>query len=70
MKVWSGSEPKCDAGNGHNLNGEFYDAAIPAYRQWAILCPACAKRHGVKLGLGFGQRYQKQSNGAWLKVEG
>lgn len=38
---------------------------------WANMTPASWKEHGVgRLGQGFGQRYKKQSDGKWLKVEG
>lgn len=38
---------------------------------WAIMTPESWELYGCgKLGLGFGQRYKKQSDGKWLKVEG
>lgn len=67
---WQGSTPRCDIGNGHKLNGTFFDARIPAYRQWGLLCPACAERFGIKLGTGLGQKYERQPDGRWLKTEG
>jgi len=38
---------------------------------WALMTPASWEENGVgRLGTGFGQRYELQSNGKWLKVEG
>ena len=38
---------------------------------WANMTPASWAKHGIgRLGQGYGQRYEKQSNGRWLKVEG
>ena len=38
---------------------------------WAIMTPSSWKQHGVgKLGTGYGQKYEKQADGRFLKVEG
>jgi hypothetical protein len=38
---------------------------------WANMTEESFKVYGTgKLGLGFGQKYVKQENGKWLKVEG
>jgi hypothetical protein len=38
---------------------------------WAKMTPASWKKYGVgRLGTGYGQRYKKQPDGKWLKVEG
>lgn len=40
---------------------------------WALMTPASWAQHSGtegKLGLGRGQRYVKQPDGKWLKVEG
>lgn len=38
---------------------------------WGLMTPASWAKHGVgKLGTGYGQKYQKQTDGKWLKVEG
>jgi hypothetical protein len=37
---------------------------------WATMTPASHKKHGVGLGTGKGQRYDKQPDGRWLKVKG
>jgi len=38
---------------------------------WANMTAESWKEHGIgRLGQGFGQRYEKQSDGKWLKVEG
>ena len=41
------------------------------YGPWAIMTPLSWGQHGIgRLGTGFGQRYEKQADGQWLKVEG
>lgn len=38
---------------------------------WANMTPTSWRIHGVgRLGTGFGQKYEKQSDGRWLKIEG
>ena len=38
---------------------------------WANMTPESWKQFGIgRLGQGFGQRYKKQADGRWLKVEG
>lgn len=37
---------------------------------WALMTPKSFEINGIALGLGLGQRYKKQSDGKWLKVEG
>lgn len=37
---------------------------------WALMCVPCHTVHGGKLGLGIGQKYEKQQDGRWLKVAG
>ena len=38
---------------------------------WANMSYVSWVRFGVgKLGTGYGQRYERQANGRWLKVEG
>jgi len=37
---------------------------------WALMSPVSYSKYGVGLGLGRGQRYKKQTDGRWLKVEG
>ena len=38
---------------------------------WANMTPRSWRRYGCgQLGTGYGQKYEKQSDGRWLKVEG
>ena len=38
---------------------------------WAIMSPQMWKLHGFGLlGTGYGQKYEKQVDGRWLKTEG
>lgn len=37
---------------------------------WALMTPSSHRHYGCGLGLGKGQKYEKQDDGKWLKVEG
>jgi hypothetical protein len=38
---------------------------------WACMSSYSWEKHGCgKLGTGFGQKYKRQADGRWLKVEG
>lgn len=37
---------------------------------WALMCVPCHNNHGGRLGLGIGQKYEKQPGGRWLKIAG
>jgi hypothetical protein len=38
---------------------------------WANMTEASWKKYGVgRTGTGFAQKYQKQADGRWLKIEG
>jgi len=38
---------------------------------WAIMAPGSWRLHGSpRLGTGWGQRYKRQADGRWLKIEG
>jgi len=38
---------------------------------WAFMCPECWKEHGFgKLGVGFGQRYDRDPDGRFFKTAG
>ena len=47
-----------------------YDAKVPGHGSWGNICGECFELHGCRLGTGYGQKYSKQSDGKWLKVEG
>lgn len=54
---------------GNVIEDTFYDGAT-SMGPWAIMAPKSFRRYGRGVGLGIGQRYNKQSDGRWLKVEG
>ena len=65
---WSG-----DPGEKDDFQFPIKDEFIDGKTQmgpWAIMTPATYRIHGCGLGLGSGQRYKKQADGRWLKVEG
>lgn len=56
---------------GRVIEDEFIDAPT-IQGPWATMTPKSWRQNGadVKLGTGHGQRYKKQTDGKWLKVEG
>jgi hypothetical protein len=47
-----------------------YDAKT-IHGPWANMSEISFQRHGFgRLGTGYGQKYEKQPDGRWLKVEG
>jgi hypothetical protein len=56
---------------GYPVKDEIIDAPT-VEGPWALMTPESWKDNRMyhKLGTGFGQRYKKQSDGKWLKVEG
>jgi hypothetical protein len=69
-KYWKGTPPlKCDICE-EPIAKLFFDAKT-TQGPWGTLCEECFERHTYgELGLGFGQRYEKQANGKWLKTGG
>ena len=65
-KVWLGST-KCDF-CGCEITTSLVDG-MTNNGQWAVMCPKCHKIHGVGLGVGKGQKYVKDSDGDFVKVE-
>ena len=73
-KFYAGEPPEncdiCAQALAHENVGTFYDARTLNGR-WATLCPYCVTEHTFgRLGAGWGQRYEKQPDGRWLKTGG
>lgn len=71
-RYWMGTDPQnCDICR-KPFDKEFIDGAT-LRGPWANMCPTCWN-HGLGLGgactEGRGQKYAKQEDGRWLKVEG
>jgi len=67
-KYWSGGiNIKDDFGD--PIKEVFIDGAT-IHGPWAIMTPESHEMFGCGLGTGKGQKYIKQSDGQWLKVEG
>jgi len=68
-KYWMGNVQKQD-----DFGDEIVDVFIDGKTNqgpWGFMTPESWKKHGVgKLGTGFGQKYKKQDDGKWLKIEG
>lgn len=68
-RYWMGQiSPKDDFGVA--IDDVFYDG-MTAMGPWAIMTPKSWRAYGIgQTGLGRAQRYEKQDDGRWLKVEG
>jgi len=68
-KYWAGDVGDKDD-YGRLITDEFIDGRT-VWGPWAIMSPLSWREEGVrKFGTGCGQRYRKQHDGRWLKVEG
>lgn len=68
-KYWMGTVPSKDD-FGDTITDEFIDGKTK-FGPWATMSPKSFKTNGTgKLGNGLGQKYKKQEDGKWLKVEG
>jgi hypothetical protein len=68
-RYWMGDVSKEDD-FGDRIADEFIDGRTKE-GPWAIMTPTTWKHKGVgRLGTGVGQRYKRQEDGQWLKVEG
>ena len=66
--VWFGDITVCDFCKGPFRGDVMYDANLGG--PWGNVCQRCFDMHGCRLGTGFGQKYEKQKDGKWLKVGG
>lgn len=58
---------------GATITDEIIDGRTHHRGMWALMTPASWAENtgtGGRLGTGLGQRYKKQPDGKWLKVEG
>lgn len=68
-KYWQGTIGQHDDLGGV-ITDTFYDAKT-VMGPWGIMNPSNWRIHGVgRTGTGFGQKYEKQDDGRWLKTEG
>ena len=68
-KYWLSPVGKTDD-FGDKIDDEIIDGATKQ-GPWALMTSKSWGNHGKgKLGTGYGQRYKKQKDGKWLKVEG
>lgn len=53
------------------ITGELYDAQRnDRGMEWATMCADCFKKYGVKLGVGYGQKYVQEADGEFYLAEG
>jgi hypothetical protein len=68
-RYWMGTGIGPNDDFGKPIADEFVDGKT-RMGPWAIMSPSSHRMQGLGLGLGKGQRYKKQQDGRWLKVEG
>ncbi len=69
-KEWIGDKPKVCQMCGGKIVDIFIDGKVGRFGSWAIMCNSCHISSGTGLGTGKGQKFEKQPNGSWLKIEG
>lgn len=67
-KYWIGTVNETDD-FGRIISDTFIDGEI-RHGSWAIMTPASFHLYGIGLGQGLGQKYVKQDDGRFMKVEG
>ena len=67
-KYWLGKVDKCDLCHAP-IQKAFIDGKTKS-GPWACMCPKCHHEHGVGLGTGRGQKYERSARNEWPKVEG
>ena len=66
---WRGNTPhRCEFCQ-RDFSGIFIDGKAEN-GWWVMMDPTCHRKWGTGLGTGKGQRYEQQTDGRWLKVEG
>jgi hypothetical protein len=69
VNKWTGEIPSCQLCKKPSTD-VFVDGKTSPLGQWAYMCVNCHKDHGLGFGLGRGQKYQRQNDGSFVKVEG
>lgn len=69
QKFWAGKVNEVDD-FGKPITNVFIDGKTSCGGSWGIMSQISHRRHGVGVGIGLGQVYEKQSDGRWLKVGG
>lgn len=68
-KIWHGTPPtQCDLCQ-NKIAHQFIDGKTQM-GPWANMCPNCFTVHGIQLGEGFGQKYERDETGIFYKTEG
>lgn len=69
MTYWQSAVGETDD-FGDSISDEFIDGRT-VHGPWALMTPKSFRLHGIgRLGTGAGQRYEKQADGRFLKVDG
>lgn len=68
---WKGPLPvTCDMCGEPFAGRKFVDGATKPKGRWGIMGLGCHRVHGLGLGTGKGQLYERQDDGRYLKIEG
>lgn len=66
---WAGPIPDCCQISGRAFGGVMYDAKIGS-SAWACIDQVAFVNLRCNLGVGFGQKYELQTDGKWLQTAG
>lgn len=67
---WAGDIPAVCQLSGRAIIDAFIDGSHPRHGSWAIFHPDAFAEIGGRLGTGYGQRYERQADGRFWRVEG
>ena len=67
-KIYYGDPKVCDMCTG-GFGNTMYDLKTSDGR-WANACRSCFKGDNGRLGTGFGQKYKKNGDNRWEKIDG
>jgi hypothetical protein len=65
---WNGKITHCQITN-KPLGDVMYDARLPT-GQWGNIGQEAFEAYRCRLGVGFGQKYERQEDDRWLLIEG
>ena len=66
---WTSNVPAGCQLTGGAFNGVMFDART-SNGQWGLLCTQTFEDLECRLGIGLGQRYERQADGRWLCTAG
>lgn len=71
VRYWVGEPPEvCDMCQ-VPIENLFYDCAVPSFRgSWANICRKCFVAENCRIGIGYGQQYERTHDNKWACTGG